>query len=219
MVFRGCRYLSTLDISSLDVSNAVDMDGIFMLCDRLANLKIGDWDTSNVTTFSELFYGCSNLATIPEICAKFNTQNATTFSQMFFSCSRLGELNLTNFDTQKVVNLSHTFFNCPYLHTLDISSFVVSSVTNVTNMFHRDKSLKILKFPNMGQLKADTDNNKTIYIGDSPLDRVSLESIFTYDRVANGLTNALTVQLSAVSKALLTAEEIAAITAKGYTIA
>ena len=40
----------------------------------------------------------------------------------------------------------------------------------------------------------------------------------SYDRAAAGMTPA-TVRLSAASKAALTAEEIAAITAKGFTIA
>ena len=85
-------------------------------------------------------------------------------------------------------------------------------------MFSRCLALTSLKFPNMGQLKADATNNKSISLRDSPLDRASLDSIFSYDRTANGLTNPLTVQLSATSKALLSAEDIAAITAKGYTI-
>ena len=85
-------------------------------------------------------------------------------------------------------------------------------------MFLNCRALTSLKFPNMGQLKADTDNNKVIGFSDDPLDRASLDSIFSYDRTANGLTKPLTVQLSKTSKALLSAEDIAAITAKGYTI-
>lgn len=92
-------------------------------------------------------------------------------------------------------------------------------------MFLYCDSLHTLKFTNMGMLEADNPRNSIIHFISCPLgtageeSRQALIDMFSYDRTANGLTNTLTVQLSAASKALLTAEEIAAITAKGYTIA
>ena len=45
------------DISSRDVSNVIDMSGMFRACEAF-NQDISAWDVSNVKDMNEMFYGC-----------------------------------------------------------------------------------------------------------------------------------------------------------------
>ena len=144
--------------------------------------------------------------------------NCKNLSGMFYGCPALTTLDVSGWDTAACTTMSSMFNGCSSLTSLDVSGWDTAACTNMSYMFNGCSSLTTLRWPMMGKIKADATNNKTISFSSSPLDRASLDSIFSYDRTANGLTNPLTVQLSSTSKALLSAEDIAAITAKGYTI-
>ena len=187
----------SIDISAISTANVTDMAGMFAQCKYLTTINVSNFDTANVTNMSIMFSGCSGLTTVD--VSNFNTSSVTSMSSMFSGCSGLTALDLSNFVVSQITDIGGIFANCTALHTL--------------------------KFPNMGMIKADGQSNASINFTACPLgtageeSRQALIDMFSYDRTANGLTNTLTVQLSAASKALLTAEEIAAITAKGYTIA
>ena len=166
------------------------MLGVFKDCTNLETLDLRNWDVSKATTFQNIAYNCQSLK-------EFKTNGlyndiTTSIYQMFRGCRLLQSIDLTGLNPHNCGRTYAAFVGC--------------------------ESLTSLRFPLMGCIVADNDLNRYIELGSSPLDRASLDSIFTYDRTTNGLTNPLTVQLSSTSKALLSAEDIAAITAKGYTI-
>lgn len=238
--FENCTALERVDIPTITAA-CTSMVRTFYHCESLSALDASVWDLSNVTTMSQFCRGCSALKTLVLPTTSnpmltnidyflsgtglesvdinyFDVSAVTEMAQAFGACPNLREVTIPNWHAPNLTNASGLFAFNSLLERIDISGLTMDKVTNVTHMFLRCYALTSLKFPNMGQLKADSDNNKTIGFSDDPLDRASLESIFAYDRTANGLTNPLTVQLSATSKALLSAEDIAAITAKGYTI-
>lgn len=238
--YGGCTALERVDIPTITAA-CTSMARAFYRCESLSALDVSAWDLSKVTTMSGLYFGCSALKTL--VLPTTSNPMLTNIAQML-AATGLESVDINDFDVSAVTEMGSLFNGCPNLREviipnwhapnltdpnglfafdsrlerIDISGLTMDKVTNVTNMFLRCYALTSLKFPNMGQLKADTDNNKTIGFSDDPLDRASLDSIFSYDRTANGLTNPLSVQLSSTSKALLSAEDIAAITAKGYTI-
>lgn len=238
--FDSCTALERVDIPTITAA-CTAMSRTFCQCASLTSLDVSSWDLSKVTAMNELCRGCKSLKTIVLPTA---SNPVLTNINHFFNETGLESVDLNDFDVSAVTQMIGAFRSNPnlleviipnwhapnltepqelfafddHLERVDISGLTMDKVTNVMYMFLRNYALTSLKFPNMGQLKADTDKNKTIALSDSPLDRASLDSIFTYDRTANGLTNPLTVKLSKTSKALLSAEDIAAITAKGYTI-
>ena len=112
---------------------------------------------------------------------------------MFINCSNLTSLDLSSFDTSAVTNMSRMFYNCTHLVSLILGPnfFKTSKVTYVD-------------FSDSTQWTNDT----------------VVTSLVTnsYDRVTAGLST-MTLELSANTKAALTDEQKATITAKGYTIA
>ena len=238
--FGGCKALERVDIQPI-TAVCTTVSSAFKGCSSLTSLDVSSWDLSKVTTMNQLCRGCKSLKTIVLPTA---SNPVLTNINYFFYETGLESVDLNDFDVSAVTQMIGAFGSNPnlleviipnwhapnltepqelfafddHLERVDISGLTMDKVTNVMHMFLRNYALTSLKFPTMGQLKADTDKNKTISLSDSPLDRASLDSIFAYDRTANGLTNPLTVKLSKTSKALLSAEDIAAITAKGYTI-
>ena len=216
-MFSGCSHLITLDVSGWDTSAVINMQYMFKDCSSLTTLDVSGWDTSACTNMSYVFIDCLNLETLD--LRNWDVSKATTFQNIAYNCQSLKEFKTNGLYNDITTSIYQMFRGCRLLQSIDLTGLNPHNCVRTYAAFVGCESLTSLRFPLMGCIVADNDMNRYIELGSSPLDRASLDSIFAYDRTANGLTNPLTVQLSAASKALLTPEEIAAITAKGYTIA
>lgn len=214
--FYGCSSLASLDVSRWNTAACTNMYNMFNGCSSLTSLDVSGWDTSAVTNFFSMFCDCSKLQALD--CSNWDVSAANNIESFFRSCKALKELKTNGFANSICTSVYCMFIGCEVLQAIDISGLDPTNVTDAYGAFRACYALTTLRWPMMGKIKADRERNTTIALSTSPLDRASLDSIFSYDRTANGLTNPLTVQLSSTSKALLSAEEIAAITAKGYTI-
>ena len=63
-MFRGCKSLTTLDLSRFDTSEVTDMSDMFRGCSSLTDLDLTCFDTSEVTNMSRMFNDCESLTTI-----------------------------------------------------------------------------------------------------------------------------------------------------------
>ena len=65
-MFRGCKNLSSLDLSHFDTSRAEDMSGMFRECRNLKELDVTGFDVSNVpaSRLNGMFHNCHDLETI-----------------------------------------------------------------------------------------------------------------------------------------------------------
>ena len=140
-------------------------------------------------------------------------------SSMFAYCSGLTSLDLSGFDTSAVTNMEMMFNNCSKLTSLNLSSFDTSAVTSMDYMFAYCSNLtSLILGPNF--LKT----SKYDYVDFSYCTKWTNDTVVTslvtnsYDRATAGLKT-MTLKLSTNTKAALTDEQKAAITAKGYTIA
>ena len=244
-MFMVCWKLNEVHSENWDTSRVTSMSNAFVQCLALKYIDVSNWNVANVTNFSQTFLRVGKDLPVSGVhptidVSKWDTSKATKMSGMFYDTQYTNLVGIENLKVDKVTNMydmlgnnqtlvrldlsawnpiavtntSEMFYYCKKLEYLDLSSFDMTKVTNVSSMFTGCSSLVTLIFPQMGKFKAAT----TFYLNSCPLSKESLDSIFTYDRVANSL-DALTVKLTSSSKALLTEEEIAAITAKGYTIA
>ena len=209
-MFQYCYALTELDLSNFDTSNVTSMGSMFWACTELST--IGDmsrWDTSKVTSMSYMFYSCSKLTSLD--VSNFNTSKVTSMSTMFSGCDLLTSLDLSNFNTSKVTNMSSMFAGCDLLTTLNLSSFDMTKVTNVNSMFDGCKSLANLQAPK-NILKSISFG---YYLGACPLTYESLMSII--NNLAT-VTTTQTLTLANNTIALLSEEDIAIATNKGWTI-
>ena len=166
---------------------------------------------------SYMFAYCSGLTSLD--LSSFNTSAVTNMSSMFAYCSGLTSLNLTGFDTSAVTNMDMMFNNCSKLTSLNLSSFDTSAVTSLWLMFDDCSSLtSLILGPNF--FKTSKYNYVDFSYSTQWTNDTVVTSLVTnsYDRATAGLST-MTLKLSTNTKAALTDEQKAAITAKGYTIA
>ena len=228
-VFKNCAELTELDISGWDTSECrtfTDFNknsytrGLFGGCSKLRKIYgLSGLDTRNVTDMGSLFRGCSALTSID--VSKWDTRNVTDMNDMFNRIDSMQSLNISNFDTRKAkVGGNYGFMSSDNLRSLDMSgdNFTLESTTN----WNRG-----IQTPNLRTLKLGKNFFKTHesikslsfsyqYWTDSSV-RLSLVTNL-YDRKANGLPD-LTLLLSKQTKAVLSEDDFAAMTAKGYIIA
>ena len=148
-----------------------------------------------------------------------DTSMITDMSNMFNLCSKLTSLDLSGFNTSMVTNMHDMFNGCSSLTSLDLSSFNTSAVTSMGSMFRNCPNLtSLILGPNFFKTPTVTSidfSSCTKWTNDTVVTSLVTNS---YDRATAGLKT-MTLQLSANTKAALTDEQKATITAKGYTIA
>ena len=216
-MFSNCHKLTSLDLSGFDTMLVTDMSYMFSNCDKLTSLDLSSFDTSKVTNMENMFDSCSEFTSLN--LSSFNTSMVTDMNFMFYYCRKLTLLDLSNFDTSKVTNMESMFNGCSSLISLDLSSFDTSAVKSMDNMFDYCAELtSLILGPNFFKF---TDY---IYLNLSACTKWTNDTVVTslvtnsYDRVTAKLKK-IDLHLSVNTKAALTDEQKAAITAKGYTIA
>lgn len=80
----GCPSLTSLDVSSLNTENAVNLSAMFSECKQLQSLDLRNFDTSKAKKMEFMFQGCSKLKYI-YVSDKWDTSSANT-EYMFLRC-------------------------------------------------------------------------------------------------------------------------------------
>ena len=79
-MFHKCKVFES-DLSDWDVSNVIDMGGMFMSCDNFksdlryaqrARTMLSSWDVSKVLRRADVFKDCPNMQNNPQLQPKFN---------------------------------------------------------------------------------------------------------------------------------------------------
>ena len=138
-MFSYCPSLTSLDVSSWDVSNVTDLSYVFGGCYGLTNLDVSSWDTSNVTKMVNTFWGCSGLTSLD--VSSWDTSNVTSMSGMFESCSNLTSLDVSNWNTPNVTNMGLMFYDCTNLAQLNIVNWSFNENIDLNKMFNNCASI------------------------------------------------------------------------------
>ena len=209
-------YSTVFDPSLFDVSNVTDMSYMFYSAVTTNRaIDFSTWDVSNVTTTFYMFNYAYNFTNIN--LSNWNTTKLETISSMFYGCEKLKEIDLSTWNTNNIKNLNFLFYNCSKITTIDLSSFDLTNATDMTNMFYNCRSLTDLQLPDLGHNQNCTSLDLTYC---SALTKDSILFLFNnaFDRATAGYTKAFTITLNATTKALLTEDEIAIATNKGFTV-
>ena len=206
-MFRSCSSLTSLDVSNFDTSSVTNMNLMFCSCSGLTSLDVSNFDTSNVTDMYGMFYDCSGLTSLD--VSNFNTSNVTNMDSMFGSCSKLTSLDVSCWDTSKVTNMGYMFNGCQGLTSLNLSGWNLSKVTNMGYMFNGCPKLTTITGPITGI-------STSIDLGYNPLTH---DSAMVLMNGLNTVTETKTITFKSTTYETLTEAEIAAATAKGWTVA
>ena len=209
-------YSKAFDPSLFDVSQVTDMSRMFYQCSGLTGeLDLSEWDTSNVTTMEYMFNQCSKLTSLD--VSNWDTSKLTKITNMFNYCSKLTSLDVSNWDTSNISDMSNLFNGCSGLTSLDLSTWNISNLSVTNGMFSNCAALTSLKLNDLGRYQYCTSLNLTAC---SALTKDSILYLFNnaFDRSAAGYTTAFTITLNAATKALLSDDELAIATNKGFTV-
>ena len=141
-LFRGCGNIISIDLSSFDSSEVIDMVQMFSICYQLKEVNLNNLNISKVKNMSHLFNKCFELEKIT-FPPSFNTENVENMNFMFHFCQALQEINFTPaFKTNKVVTMRGIFGKCFNLRKLDLSNFETGEVTDMSFMFDNCRKLQ-----------------------------------------------------------------------------
>ena len=213
--------LAYADVSHLDTSGFTSMYAMFSSCKDAIIIGCENFDTSNVTDMSSMFGGCSGLATLN--ISGWDTSNVTNMSSMFYGCSGLTTLNISGWDTSNVTDMAFMLYNSAKKVDMSGDGWVPASIKRGT-MSGCYRWIEGRTCPTLGKnwfaTICEDERYAYFYSLYSWTDSSVRTSLVTnsYDRKANGLPD-LTIKLYSATKKVLTEDDIATITAKGYIIA
>lgn len=179
-----------------------------------------DIDTSEATTMSSMFSNCRVLMRSPRLDAS----NVTNVSQMFYYVGNLREIQ--DFNCVKLTNFggssySSWLYSCPYIEKIGVVD--CDSVTNIAYFFGNSTLTYLTDFGgcrNLGKASSVSNTNGSYFMTMAP--NLTYESVMNvinglYDRATAGLS-VLTLKLHANHLAMLSEDDIAIATNKGWTI-
>ncbi len=160
-MFKGCKKLESLDLSSFETSNVKSMTAMFQDCISLKSLNLSNkFNTRYVQNMNSMFYNCK-LTSLD--LSNFDTSEVTDMAGMFAGCNKLTELDLSSFNTQNVTVMNGMFIGCQRLTSLNLGNkFNTRYVTKMGSMFNSCDSLTSLTFPksfDMGKVANSTNKN------------------------------------------------------------
>lgn len=230
--FQNCQTLEEVNMQGFVTSSMTHFKGVFQLCKNLKKIDFRDWDMSNVKDIVYLFQSTP----LEELDLRaWDMSSLEQMAQAFCNMTELKRLNLRGWRSEHLVDVSPEngtiqnmwFYGCKELEWLDMRDFTLKSLTNTvdvkTSAFVQCSKLHTLYFYGFGESPNLTQWSFAAIPwgtgGEESLESLKLSLITeSFDRAAAGYS-AMTLTLNSQTKALLSAEEKAAIVAKGYTIA
>lgn len=190
--------------------NLTDMSNFFANCEKMIYVPL--LDTNNAHTMASMFSFCLSIEKIPN----FDTSNVTNMHSMFSNCQMLKEI--PNFDTSYVENVESMFVNCSRLEKIPLLDF--GKVYNIRNFFYFTNVDRLTDLGGFKNLKVDWNDNNGLARCKN-LTHESIMNVITnlWDFRGNGDNDTTKIlQLNTKSMALLSDDDKALATSKGWTL-
>ena len=230
-LFTDCTKLEEPDLSGLDFSDLVKIDTTFRKCKSWC--QDIDFTTAPIVSANYAFE-TSQVTTLPKI-----NYSILEYGRYMFSASELSgdiSIDLTNlvdasqmFANSEITSISlnglkfnttvsNMFNGCDQLQS--ITGFQCCSVNNTSVSGMLTGCTSLTDIDGLFNLGESFTSSPTIELQSCPLTRESCLNIFNtvYDFVANGSTVSPTLRFKSDVKALLSEEDIAIVTAKGWRV-
>ena len=207
-LFYNCTALTSVPF--FDVSKIKSADSMFYRCSILTTIP--QLDFGELTNTYNMFYGCSKLDNVP----LFDTSKVYTAESMFYDCTSL--TSIPQFDFSSITIAKSMFYNTSSLQSVPLLDF--GNVTTITRFFSYSDNNSITDLGGFKNLKIDWNDNYGLYRTPN-LTHESIMNVITnlYDFRGNGdTTTTKTLKLNAKSMALLSDDDKAIATNKGWTL-
>lgn len=215
----SCKNLTNDSFGSLAAWNTSKMTHIslFKGCPNITETKgMEDWDVSSVTSLQAFACGCG----LKKVSlTKWNTANVQTIVGMLSLSKSLTDVDLSGWNVSNVTDMRNFLGTCGLLKNLNFLGWNLCKVKDMQSIFSWNRTIETLK---LGAEFFSSPFATTVDF--SRLEKWTNDSVHLslvdnlFDRRANGLPD-FTLALHANTKAVLSEDDIATITAKGYIIA
>ena len=214
-----CKNLTNDSFGSLAAWNTSKMTNIslFRNCPNITETKgMEDWDVSSVTSLQGFAVDCGFKKVS---LTKWNTANVQIIVNMLSLSKSLTDVDLSGWDVSNVTDMRGLLGTCSVLKNVNFLGWNLCKVKDMQSIFSWNTTIETLK---LGAEFFSSPFATTVdfsRLGKWTNDSVHLSLVDNlFDRRANGLPD-FTLALHANTKKVLTEDDIATITAKGYIIA
>ena len=184
-------------ISYNDTGNVTTMD--YMFCNS-GLITIPQLDTSNVTSMYYMFSNCAGLSTIPML----NTAKVKNMTNMFAGCSNLSAIPQLN--TSRCTDFTNAFYGCSKL--IAVPELDASKAIGLSGVFANCTSLTSIGMYGF---------TRSLDISSTALEHDALVAFLNQAGTAHNSSKKIT--MGSAKLALLSDEEKAVATNKGWTLA
>lgn len=206
-------------LKNFNTSKVTTMESMFYQC-QIEDIDLSSFDTSNVTNMESMFYGISVYSGTLLDLSGWDTSKVTSMYGMFRDASSNSDVLFPEGFGKNCTNMNYMFYSAglPAIYNIDWSS-----LTSVINFGGGRKT----QIKNLGTQPSFVDVSFTSnnYWGEDAHNMPNCKQSvidtlinYSFDRATAGYS-ACRIGLASRTKTLLTEDEIAQITAKGYTIA
>ncbi len=120
--FQNFEKITGIDFENLITDESLlNMEGMFAYCEKLVSVDLSSFNTTNVVEMKGMFQGCKNLSKVT-FGDNFSTEKVPDFQNMFYDCSSITEIDLSSFNTQRVETMQAMFCNCSKLRVIKLGS-------------------------------------------------------------------------------------------------
>lgn len=215
----SCKNLTNDSFGSLAAWNTSKMTHIslFKGCLNITETKgMEDWDVSSVTSLQTFAIACG----LKKVSlTKWNTANVQTIVGMLSLSNSLTDVDLSGWNVSNVTDMRDFLGTCSRLKNVNFLGWNLCKVKDMQSIFSWNRTIETLK---LGAEFFSSPFATTVDF--SRLEKWTNDSVHLslvdnlFDRRANGLPD-FTLALHANTKKVLSEDDIAAMTAKGYIIA
>ncbi len=220
--FCSLPLLTSADITAIDTGGAAIMS-FFVACPRVTRIDgIESLDTSSFTQI-RAFFECYCLEEVDP--SLWDTSSVTVIDSFIYNCGKLRQpqLDLSQWDTSKVKRITSSFKNSQDIGSVDMSGWDFSSLESTPSFGCGWPTLyDVYAGEGWGKMPGENPvldlSGWTKWQQNPNTGKNTVKTLLNlYDRAANGM-GTMTLKLASTAYASLTSDEIAALTAKGYTV-
>lgn len=219
----NCEYMFSqaglIVAPSFDTSQVTNTSYMFQTCNKL--MYIPPLDLSGVQYVNYTFSSCTNLVNVPAT----NLGSVTSsLAQLFANCENL--VDIPNMDISSATNFGSSSYQSWLYSASAVKSIGIlecDSITNIAYVFGGGVNYRIKHlggFRNLGKKSSVSGTNGSYFLDYAP--NLTYESVMNvinllYDRATAGLS-VLTLKLHPNHLAMLSEDDIAIATNKGWTL-
>lgn len=217
-MFKGCKSLTSLDLSGWDTSNIELMNNLFENC-GIKIIDLSNWDFSKLTIrnqqFGWMFYTAKCETIILPNIKKYKNLDKCAFRYItnlkYFYANELVNSNVFDIDA--------LFSGDSNLISLDMTDWDFSNITKAASMFYNCSSLTTLINEHEHEPDVMAFKGMKISIDLHYSTKLNYESVYALFRGVATVTTTQTITLPKVMEGKLDADKVKIAIDKGWTIA